>query len=164
MKIFPLLLKIEVLLSNKINDTTTDANELIEIRNHYQFVMDLLREVNLHINPIWYDRLNYYIHALNLDSVFNIAKANITGLIQARPALNSANERGATLRTFVHKGMFKDNMQNKTGYLMQHLLSTFNEDNIKNINAELNHMFYNGNMPKRLIEEFSSNNVIRNIK
>jgi len=71
--LFPVLMNIYTKLVQKFNKLT-DEDELEEIRKDLMFVIELLREINLYSNPIWFDDIYYYYYYLNLDKWLSMAK------------------------------------------------------------------------------------------
>jgi hypothetical protein len=76
--LFPFLMKIYLQLAkdlrtgkNSSKPETDPEPELGKLRDNMIYTMELLRELNLYANPLWFDEMYYYFYYLNLNSFFD---------------------------------------------------------------------------------------------
>lgn len=76
--LFPFLMKIYLQLAKDLKtgknsskpETDTDPQSG-KLRDTMIYTMELLRELNLYANPLWFDEMYYYFYYLNLNSFFD---------------------------------------------------------------------------------------------
>lgn len=76
--LFPFLMKIYLQLATDLRTGKNSSKpkddpepELGKLRDNMIYTMELLRELNLYANPLWFDEMYYYFYYLNLNSFFD---------------------------------------------------------------------------------------------
>jgi len=70
--LLPFLTSVSNILTSKLlNPSQADVDSNHDFRTMLMMTMDILRELNLYANPLWFDEMYYYFYYLNLDKIFS---------------------------------------------------------------------------------------------
>lgn len=148
-KLLPFFMKVHSQVEQQL-ERLTDNNSSDSYKftlDNLLFVTELLREINLYANPIWFDDLYYYYYYMQLDKVIGPAMKIFNKLKSAPDEMLNKKDLGADFTMKVYPS--RENDFDIDNQLVSRVIPFFDmkernslESNITGINHFLNTMYF----------------------